>query len=192
MAVGAAQILSTKAATERGALATAAGALLIVAATAAWRPDLLVRFLGPDPTAQILPLMSVAAALPAGGELGRRAVRFSASAVRRRRHLLLWTFLAYVASILFGSAAVSVAQLGPGALADPYMVLGKGLSISVLLVPWAALPIFVTTVALERWTRPGRGKGTRDGPPGGGPGPGTRAGRPAAPPADCGPMRRAA
>jgi hypothetical protein len=184
------EVPDAKTATERGALTAAAGALLVLGATAAWRPDLLAILLRPEPTPQILPLMAFAAAVSAGGELGRRAIRLSASVVRRRRQLLLWTFLAYLASVMFGAAALGIADQGPGALADPYMLVGKGLTISLVLVPWAALPLFVTAVALELWTRPRRARETRGGPPGGGPGPGTRA--PAPPRAAPGPERRAA
>jgi hypothetical protein len=191
MSLRLAGVPNTRTAAERGALTAAAGALLVLGATAAWRPDLLAILLRAEPNPQILPLMAFAAALPAGGELGRRAIRLSASAVQRRRRLVLWTFLAYVASVMFGAAALSVTEMGPGALADPYMLVGKGLTISLLLFPWAAFPLFVTAVALERWTRPPRHRATRGGP-GGGPGPGTRARRPAPPPVDVGPERRAA
>lgn len=185
------EVADTRAATERGALIAAAGALLVLGATAGWRPDLLLILLRQEATPQLLPIMAFAAALPAGGELGRRAIRLSASAVRRRRHLIAWTFLAYVASITFGAAALSIGEMGPGALADPYMLVGKGLTISLVLVPWAALPLFVTAVALELWTRPPRER-KRQGGPGGGPRPGTRRRPPATDVVDAGPARRAA
>jgi hypothetical protein len=175
------EILSGKLAAERGALIAAAGALVVLAATAAWRPDFLVRLLGPDPAPQLLAVLSLFATLPAGGEMGRRAIHLRKAAEGRRLHLLVWTFVAYLASLTVGTAALTFADDGPGALADPFALVARGLAVSLLLLPWAALPIAGTAMALERWTRPSVER--RLGP-GGGPGPGTREPLPRAPPAD--------
>lgn len=184
------EILSGKLAAERGALITAAGALVVLAATAACRPDLLVRLLGPDPAPQLLALLSFSATLPAGAEVGRRAVCLRAAAERRRLHLLVWTFISYLASLTFGMVALSISDAGPGALADPFALVARGLAVSLLLLPWAALPVAATAMALERWTRPSTER--RLGPGGGGPGPGTRERLPGAPRADPRRSRRAA
>jgi hypothetical protein len=173
------EILSARLASERGALIASAGALAVLAATAAWRPDLLVRLVGPDPAPQYLALLSFAATLPAGGEVGRRAVRLHMKAERRRRHLLVWTFVAYLASVTFGASALSLADHGPEALADPFALVARGVAVALLLLPWATLPVAATAMALERCTRP-VAPGPRFGP-GGGPGPGTPARLPSAP-----------
>lgn len=172
MSARAVEILSQRLAAERGALIVAAGALALLGFTAAWRPEFLVKLLGPAPAPQIVALLSFSATLPVGAEVGRRAVRLRGVVERRRLRLIAWTFLAYLGSVTFGTAALAVAQDGPGVLADPFALVSRGLAVCLLLLPWAALPATVTALALERWIRPSTER--RLGP-GGGPGPGTRA-----------------
>lgn len=172
MASAPAPPLTAGRAAGRGALVGAAGAGAVLGAAAAWPPALLLRLVGPDPAPRFLALAALAAALPAGAVLGRRAFGLCAAPGRRRRVLFAWTFVAYLASATSGAAALAVAAEGPGALADPFGLVRSGLAVALLLLPWGAVPVAAAAVALERWTRP---VARADAGPGGGPGPGSRA-----------------
>lgn len=172
------EVLSGRAGAERGALASAAGAILMLILTIAIRPARLPSLVGPDPMPQALAMISCAAAMMMGGEVGRRAVRYRATRARRLAILLLWTFVAYLASVTVAVASLVLAEEGAGRLADPFLLVVRGLIVCLLLLPWAVVPIAVTAVAVERWTRTGSFRA--GGGPGGGPGGGTRMERPAA------------
>jgi len=163
------EVVSRRRASERGALVSAAGALGVAAAAGAWRPDLLARLVGAEPAPQLLALFSLAAALPAGAAVGRRAIRLRADPERRRRLVMLWTFLAYLGPVGFAATAVRIGVAGPAVLAEPLLLATQALLVAALLLPWGALPVALTAMALERWTRP---RERRRPPPGGGPGPG--------------------
>lgn len=158
------EILSLRTGAERGALAAAAGALLVLFLVAIFPPARLVSLVGPPPFPQALALIGAAAAITMGAEVGRRAARYRAPRRRRFAVLVLWTFVGYLASVTVAVDVLVLLDEGPGTLAAPFLLVVRGLVVGLLLVPWAALPIVLTAAGLERWTR------TAPPRPGGGPG----------------------
>lgn len=174
MAAKIVEFLSSRTGAERGALTAAAGALLVLLLAATIPPTRLPTLVGPDPMPQALALISASAAMAMGAEVGRRAVRYRAARARRLVVVLVWTFVAYLASVTVAVDVLVVLDEGPGTLADPFLLIVRGLVVCLLLVPWAVVPVALTAAVLERWTRSAPPR--RGGP--GGPKGGTRAARP--------------
>jgi hypothetical protein len=138
----------------RGAIAATAGAALTIGATIAWTPRPLSSVVGPPPFPAVLAGGSLLAAAAAGALVGRRLARTSGAPPARMARSALWTAVAYLLAVTATAAAFSVAAQGPVALLFPFGLAAYGIAVSLLLAPWAALPVLCTAVALERWTRP--------------------------------------
>jgi len=144
---------ASRAGAARGATAGAAGALLTIAAAAAWTPRLLAGVVGPPPVPSALAAASLAAAAAAGALLGRRLARTGGGTAARVGRAALWTAGAYVAAVAAAVAGVTVADQGPVTLVSPFGLAAYGVAVALLLLPWAALPVLGVAIVLERWTR---------------------------------------
>lgn len=135
-------------------MASAGGALLTVGTAALWTPRLLANALGPAPLPAMLAAASVLAWVIAGALVGRWAVGVRGSPSGRIGRLALRTGLAYLGAVTLSVAALSVLEQGPAALAFPFSLVAHGLTVAILLLPWAAVPVLATALVVEGWTRP--------------------------------------
>jgi hypothetical protein len=145
-----------------GALAAGAGALLTFALASRWPPALLANVLGPPPLPAVLAAAACGAMIGAGALAGRRVVRFRGNAPRRAALAAVAMFVAYLLSVVASVAVILVLDRGIALLMVPFSLLGIGLSVCAVLLPWAALPLGASAVMLEGWTRtPPGGIGVR-------------------------------
>jgi hypothetical protein len=145
-----------------GALAAGAGALLTFALASRWPPSLLAIVLGPPPLPAVLAAAACILGIVAGALAGRHVVRLRGNAARRAALAAVALFVAYLASIVASVAAIVVADRGAAALMLPFSLVGIGLSVCLVLLPWAVLPLGASAVVLEGWTRtPPGGTGVR-------------------------------
>lgn len=161
-------ITETRAATPQrdgavgGAFAAGAGALLTVALASRWPPSLLTNVLGPPPLPTALAALACGLGLAAGALAGRRVARLGGSAPRRTMLAAVALLVAYLASVVASVVVIVLLDLGAAALMMPFSLVGIGLSVCVVLLPWATLPIGASAVVLEGWTRtPPGGTGVR-------------------------------
>ena len=145
-----------------GALAGGAGALLTFALASRWPPSLLANVLGPPPLPAVLAAAACSVTVVTGALVGRRVVRIRGTAPRRAALAAVALFVAYLAAVVASVAAIVVVDHGIGALMAPFSLLGIGLSVCLVLLPWAALPLGASAIVLEGWTRtPPGGIGVR-------------------------------
>lgn len=116
-------------------------------------PRLLGSVLGPAPFPLVLASASVPAGVVATALVGRWATGLRGTRPARLARIALWTGLAYVGAVTISVIGMSLAEQGPAPLAFPFLLLANGLTVAILLAPWAALPALATALVLERWTR---------------------------------------
>lgn len=141
----------------RAALAAAGAAVVTAALAARWPPGLLANVLGPPPLGAWLAAASILLAPAAGALVGRRAARAAPRLAGRAARTSLWTALAYLGTVTLPVVLLRVVEQGPVAFAFPFAILVNGLSVCLVLVPWAALPVVGAALLIERWTRPRAG-----------------------------------
>jgi hypothetical protein len=145
-----------------GALASGAGALLTFALASRWPPSLLANVLGPPPFPAVLAAGACSLMIAAGALAGRRVVRLRGHASRRAALAAVALFVAYLSSVMAAVAVIVVVDRGAATLMVPFSLVGIGLSVCLVLLPWAALPLGASAVVLEGWTRtPPGGIGVR-------------------------------
>jgi hypothetical protein len=137
-----------------GAFAASACALLTFALASRWPPSLLVNVVGPPPLPAVLGAGACSIGIAAGALAGRHVVRVRGAAPRRAALTsALALFVAYLASIVASVATILVVDRGAAALMVPFSVVAAGLSVCLVLLPWAALPLGASAIMLEGWTR---------------------------------------
>jgi hypothetical protein len=141
-------------AAARGALVAAGCAVLTAAAVAIRPPHLLTTVLGPPPLPAVLAAVSVLTGGIAGALAGRRASRTAGGSRERIGRVALILGIAYLGAVAAAVVAMSLAEQGLVALAFPFELVARGLTVALLLAPWAALPVLGAVVAVERLTRP--------------------------------------
>lgn len=145
-----------------GALAAGAGALLMVALASRWPPALLAGVLGPPPLPATLAALASGFGIVTGALAGWRIARLRGTPPRRGALAAVALLVAYLAAVGGAVTVVLIADLGAAALMVPFSLLGRGLAVCVVLLPWAALPLGASAIVLEGWTRsPPGGIGVR-------------------------------